>query len=924
MATYLSTPYQGSEFVSGVPLDLITKVGMMKQMKYEQTVADIQGQLDTIGNQDIIKDTERQYVAERLKGTVNKLNEFGGVDLSDSTIANQLRSYTANLARDQRIYNAVADTRQIRNNMSLLAEIKEKHPEQYASQNEALFMEGINSYLAGPEGTRYTGQAYIPYYNYDETYRKIAKDIQDNPDIKQDIEYVRMPDGTLRARSAQEVKQVTKEKIQQALLQSSDQRAIRQMQIDYQSSLPNKSWQGAVEELNYQKTAFLQKLKEAKDYVARGIEDAGSLEMAKRAITELEGDTETAGILKQLDGKIAEVRATGDPTKYYTFDKYMKDYTAGLASSFAYEQRGKIEYDDMFMEDYKFQLDSQLEQVRSSLRLQEEKSKTGATTEANKYVNNFLNSFYNLEENENKETNMDSDGLYALFDANKNTDGSATLTLGQGETFLSLGKVMEANGIQEQNSNKLTGYSRFLKAYNDWTKTNEGRTTNTISDRELYTPGLGDSGGSGFPRSSARSIDEFLQTQKGRDLSKQVKDGSGLDLANATDLQNIKNFAASEDAQLMVEFGNALTKLKGQIGVRPMDGMNFFSGNDGQYYGKFQGLFTQSQLETALGGSSAFNKLVEKGIVEATLNSIPASGKREEQTLYSLPIIRKVQKDIGAANVQYMTGLNGGDNFYIKNLPGFQESFQQGFNAITSTRGLNKDSLITQGQTVMNTLADKYSSPEDIKKLQFLKNQYDGAKAILSSGAASAVDKVQAKKFLNDLINNSQNFTNFTTGQNTPVTTTTTGPRKPGQTVAEYTNNPGNVKYIQNGAVQRLYGGTDSGIPATDGGTFVRFPDLNSGFKAYQATIFGPSDGLFKSSFYQPTKTVDQAMRSYSNYRTERGKVLGYNGDIYPEVKNKQLKDLTQQERDELSARMLRIENTVTYNQLRDAGIIKA
>ena len=943
MATYLSQPYQGSEFVSGVPIDLIAKVGMMKQMKYEQNVAAIQGQLDELGNQDIIKDSERNYVSNRLREATDVLNNnFGGVDLSDSTVANQLKRYTSSLTRDPRIYSAIADTRAIRNNISQLNEIKEKRPQEYAQQNEALFMQNINNYLNGGEGTRYNNQGYIPYYNYDETYRKIAKEVKDNPDIRQEIEYVTMPDGSKKARGMQEIKQVTKEKIIEALRQSNDQRAIRQMQIDYQSSLPNKTVDGAITELNQQKESYLSDLKQAKDLIARGIGDARTLQMAQNIINNIEGDgKDNAGALKQLDGKIAEVRATGDPTNYYSFDKYIKDYTEGIARTYAFEQRGKIEYDDMFKEDYKFHHQLQLEQIKSAMKQQEEAMKnSGTSADMRNFTDSYRNTFFNIEENPNREGNLDAEGFQALYDGTKNSDGSMTITLAQGETFLNLGKALEANGIQEQNTNKIRGYSQFTQAFDKWRKSQPRGRTGSVGmtlaqgaleqypDDPLQALDLRNLGNRrGVERVTKNEVTRFLETDQGKKLAQELKDQTGLDVSNTQDRDNIERFTSSEEAQTMIEFGNKLTKLRGQVAVRPMDGMNMFAGNDNQYYGKMQGLFSEDEIINAI-GEDGFERLREKGIIEDTLNIRPGTGKKDDKPLYAVPIIKKVEKDIfGSGYTKYMTSINAGDNFYIKALPGYQASAQNDWNAITAVRGLNTDDLISKGQSTLDTLAKSpdASSTQGIQEMNYLRNEYNKAKAILSSGNASAADKVRAKKFMYDLNVNSQRIGNFgNTNQPGTIGTNTAPPvRQPGQTVAEYANNAGNLKYKADDPVMRLFGGTDSGIPGEDGGTFARFPDQLTGFKAYQARLFGPSDGLYQSSYYGPEKTVDQALKSYSNYRTVNGKVEGYSGDLYPEIKNKKLKELTQAERNELTARMLRTENRVVYDQLVSAGVIK-
>ena len=128
--------------------------------------------------------------------------------------------------------------------------------------------------------------------------------------------------------------------------------------------------------------------------------------------------------------------------------------------------------------------------------------------------------------------------------------------------------------------------------------------------------------------------------------------------------------------------------------------------------------------------------------------------------------------------------------------------------------------------------------------------------------------------------------------------------------IATTTNNPGNLKWA---SWMRKLGGQPSGIPGQDGGQFAAFPDPGTGLMAYKAQLFGTTDGIRQSKIYTPNTTVDSALKAYSNN--------GYTGDIYPEIKNKKLGELTEKERAELTKRQLRHESSSMYKSLVQQGV---
>lgn len=914
MATYLSQPWQGSQFVSGVPIDMIVQVGQMKQAKFDRVQQEIQQGLDEIGNYDILKDSEKEYVNQKLKNATDTLNSFGGKDLSDRMVENSLKSTMSDLLRDKRISDAVQDTRMIRNNMQILNEIKEKHPDQYAAQNEKVFMNSINSYLNSKPGSRYDGQGYIPYYNYDEDWRDVAEQVAKNPDIQREIQYYTDPtSGQLMQRSEKEIKQVTRDKIAQGIMSSINGRAARQLQIDYQDNLSNKTVESAVSDLRNLKSLQLAKLKQLKDQRNAGITDANYLKATNDAISFLEGDgKDIMGAIPQTDQQIADIMSTGDVSSYYTMDKYMKDHVSGIADSYAYRQEGKQDYDALFLKQIDFQNDLLLEQVKAQNKLNAQNAKAAAA--ALGHVDNpFKQSLAELIAGGTGESNMDGAAMSSLFDSKLDDEGNFSISAASDPVYLSLGKSLQAMGVQEENFNKLKGIEEFNREYGKWSSTKEGSTP--------YTgPIYGATFGTNEPL--PKPIEEFLKTKKGSEVAARIKTATGLDVANTQDLQNIKALASSPDAQAMQDIGNKISEGKfGTIKVRAMDGQNLIRGNDGKMYARMYAELTERQIAGSLGKGS-LSTLLDKNLIQKSSNFVK-EGKEEKQT-YIVPIIKEVKGQISSKYINYLTGINKGDNFYTKNLPAYAEEFSQWWNGATLTQGMSKEQLTNDVKNTLDQMIRNTTQGDTNATLrqEAYRNKMNEFIAELNSPVLDPTTKISALNGLREL---------YQIGQTslTPATPSkATINMQPGVTpragsAAFDTNNPGNVMYNPNDSSQKALGAVDSGIPIknADGTnskfTFAKFPTIEAGNNYRKNLIFGTTDGTFKSQYYKPDTTVDQAMRKYSNYDAS-GKVglKGYTGDIYPEVKNKTLKELTPEERNELIKRMTKIEDASVYHKL--------
>jgi hypothetical protein len=128
--------------------------------------------------------------------------------------------------------------------------------------------------------------------------------------------------------------------------------------------------------------------------------------------------------------------------------------------------------------------------------------------------------------------------------------------------------------------------------------------------------------------------------------------------------------------------------------------------------------------------------------------------------------------------------------------------------------------------------------------------------------------------------------------------------------VATKLNNPTNMIYHP--WMSKL-GAQPSSIKQKDGnGVFAQFPDVDTALKAYETQLFGEVDGVFSSRHYNPNTTVDGALRKWSNN--------GYGGNIYPEIANKTLAQVTPAERRELARRQIKSESGSMYSKLKRKG----
>jgi hypothetical protein len=126
MASFTDSPQAYlTQYTPKVDLNLYAGTLDYKQQQYNQGVARVQGSIDQVAGLDIMHPLAKEYLQSKLSDMSSKLNTMAGGDFSNQSLVGQAMSLAPQIAKDEKIQNALISTQQIR---SLTADqaVKEK------------------------------------------------------------------------------------------------------------------------------------------------------------------------------------------------------------------------------------------------------------------------------------------------------------------------------------------------------------------------------------------------------------------------------------------------------------------------------------------------------------------------------------------------------------------------------------------------------------------------------------------------------------------------------------------------------------------------------------------------------------------------------------------------------------------------------
>lgn len=163
MASFTDTVPQFAPYVSEIPNDLMLKVGMDKQQKYEQGIQRIQTNIDNVAGLDIYKDVDQKYLQSKLGALGNNLKWVGAGDFSDFQLVNSVNGMTNQIVKDKNVQTAVSSTAVAKKELSLMEKEREKGT--LNPSNEYVFKQQLSDWANNDEvGQGFNGR-YDPSFD---------------------------------------------------------------------------------------------------------------------------------------------------------------------------------------------------------------------------------------------------------------------------------------------------------------------------------------------------------------------------------------------------------------------------------------------------------------------------------------------------------------------------------------------------------------------------------------------------------------------------------------------------------------------------------------------------------------------------------------------------------------------------------------
>lgn len=163
---------------------------MYKRQQYDAGVQKIEGMIESISGMPIIRDSDKQYLQEKVNNLRSTLNNMVGADWSSSRLVTEVGGLASQIAQDKRIQNAVISTKNIQSVQEAARKLKETHPERYTPQAEDYDNDQISGYLSNTDPDAKFGQSSpTEYYDYNKDITEALKQLHPS------ISYKIMEDG---------------------------------------------------------------------------------------------------------------------------------------------------------------------------------------------------------------------------------------------------------------------------------------------------------------------------------------------------------------------------------------------------------------------------------------------------------------------------------------------------------------------------------------------------------------------------------------------------------------------------------------------------------------------------------------------------------------------------------------------------------
>jgi hypothetical protein len=302
MASFTDSPVQFAPYVSEIPNDLMLKVGMDKQQKYEQGIQRIQTNIDNVAGLDIANPVQQKYLQSKLNTLGNNLKFVAAGDFSDFQLVNSVNGMTKQIVKDDTVLNAISSTKTYRKGLADMATANKEGKS--AASHDWLFKSEASEYLNNEDVKASFNKSYKQYSNYSKNAIEVIKNLAKN-ETTRDVAVETDNNGNmvvLDAMTRTKISGITPERIQSALMLGLSSNDFQSMQIDGRYNYSNVSDETFISDVSKSYTKDYDTLKKQRDILANSIDSTNSVSVKTKIQEQVDSlDKSLAGISSEYE-----------------------------------------------------------------------------------------------------------------------------------------------------------------------------------------------------------------------------------------------------------------------------------------------------------------------------------------------------------------------------------------------------------------------------------------------------------------------------------------------------------------------------------------------------------------------------------------------------------------------------------------------
>lgn len=240
MASFTDELVKFNPYHTQIPVDDYVRVGLQKQLEYDQGVKEVQGYIDSVAGIEVVKPEQKDYLNQRIGNLQSEVSKIVSRDFSNQQLVNSVGALTSKISSDPIIQNAMASTRNYKAGIAAIKDARDKGKS--SPSNEWNFTSQFQKWYNDKDvSSRFSGE-FVPFTDVNKKIADIIKTLDPNSQLE-DIPYKRGQNGSILldkdglpqidyAMMERSTKGVTPERIQMAIRANLDQNDLRQLQID--------------------------------------------------------------------------------------------------------------------------------------------------------------------------------------------------------------------------------------------------------------------------------------------------------------------------------------------------------------------------------------------------------------------------------------------------------------------------------------------------------------------------------------------------------------------------------------------------------------------------------------------------------------------------------------------------------------------